>query len=133
MQMLVADIRLALRRLTLAPAFTIAIVATLALGIGATTSIFTLAHAVLMKSLPVASPDELYRVGKEARCCFLGGWSRKGEWSLVSYDLYTYFRDHTKGFAELAAFSAGGGSFAVRRGGSKAPAASYPSEYVYGN
>ena len=39
----------------------------LALGIGATTSIFTLAHAVLLKSLPVAKPDELYRVGKEAR------------------------------------------------------------------
>jgi len=58
------DTRHALRRLRLAPAFTIATVLTLALGIGATTSIFTLVHAVLLKSLPVASPGELYRLGK---------------------------------------------------------------------
>src|SRR5258708_25129420 len=61
------DLRLALRRLRMAPAFTIATVLTLALGIGATTSIFTLVHAVLLKSLPVASPSELYRLGKESR------------------------------------------------------------------
>src|SRR6202000_1161709 len=103
----IQDLRLALRRLAMAPAFTLATIATLALGIGATTSVFTLAHAVLLKSLPVARPDELYRVGKESRCCFWSSWSQKDEWSLVSYDLYTYLRDHTSGFAELAAFSAG--------------------------
>jgi predicted permease len=133
LQTLTQDLRLALRRLAMAPAFTMATVAILALGIGATTSIFTLAHAVLLKSLPVAKPDELYRVGKESRCCYWSTWSQKDEWSLVSYDLYTYLRDHVEGFAELAAFSAGEDSFGARRGGSTEPAGSYPGEHVSGN
>ncbi len=94
---------------------------TLALGIGATTSIFTLAHAVLLKSLPVARPDELYRVGREARCCYLAGYSQDKEFSLVSYDLYKYLRDNTQGFAELAAFPAVDLLFGVRRVGSQRP------------
>ncbi len=76
-----------------APAFTITTVLTLALGIGATTSIFTLVYAVMLKSLAVANPSELYRLGKEARCCYWGGYSQEEEFSLVSYDLYKYFRD----------------------------------------
>ena len=63
LERLIQDSRHALRRLRMAPAFTIAIVLTLALGIGATTSIFTLVHAVLLKSLPVGNPAELYRLG----------------------------------------------------------------------
>jgi len=92
------DLRYAQRRLRMAPTFTIATVLTLALGIGATTSIFTLVHAVLLKSLPVAKPGELYRLGKEPRCCYQGGYSQGKEFSLVSYDLYKYLRDTTKGF-----------------------------------
>src|SRR2546423_525614 len=127
------DTRHAFRRLRLAPAFTIATVLTLALGIGATTSIFTLVHAVLLKSLPVANPDELYRLGKESRCCYQGGYSQEKEFSLVSYDLYKYFRDNTKGFSELAAFPASRSLIGVRRAGSSEAAQSYPSEFVSGN
>ncbi len=65
--------RHALRRLRKAPAFTITATLTLALGIGATTSIFTLAHAVLLKSLPVSNPSQLYRLGNEPHCCVWGG------------------------------------------------------------
>jgi hypothetical protein len=68
----------------MAPAFTIATVLTLAIGIGATTSIFTLVHAVLLKSLPVASPGELYRLGKESLCCYQGGYNQEKEFSLIS-------------------------------------------------
>jgi macrolide transport system ATP-binding/permease protein len=92
------DTRHSLRRLRLAPTFTIATVLTLALGIGATTSIFTLVHAVLLKSLPVTNPGELYRLGKESRCCYQGGYSQEKEFSLVSYDLYKYFREEHQRF-----------------------------------
>jgi len=130
---LIQDTRHALRRLRNAPAFTITTILTLALGIGATTSIFTLVHAVILKSLAVANPSELYRLGKESRCCYWGGYSQEKEFSLVSYDLYKHFRDHSKGFTELAAFSAVQPLFGVRRAGSAQPAQSSPGEFVSGN
>jgi predicted permease len=133
METLLQDTRHALRRLRKAPAFTITTILTLALGIGATTSIFTLVHAVILKSLAVANPSELYRLGKESRCCYWGGYSQEKEFSLVSYDLYKHFRDNTKGFAELAAFSATEPLFGARRAGSAVAAQSYPGEFVSGN
>src|SRR2546430_8191221 len=111
------DLRYAVRTLAKSPGFTAAVVLTLALGIGATTSIFTLAHAVLLKSLPVANPGELYRLGRETRCCYTGGYSQDGGFSLVSYDLYKYLRDNTKGFSELAAVPSVQHLFGVRRAG----------------
>jgi len=95
METLIQDTRHALRRLRNTPAFTITAILTLALGIGATTSIFTLVHAVLLNSLAVANPNELYRLGKESRCCYFGGYSQDKEFSLVSYDLYKHLRDNT--------------------------------------
>src|SRR5712691_9668213 len=133
LETLIQDTRHALRRLRMAPAFTIATVLTLALGIGATTSIFTLVHAVLLKSLPVANPGELYRLGRETHCCYMGGYSQDREFSLVSYDLYKYLRDNTQGFSELAAFPSFQHLFGVRRSGSSEAAQSYPGEFVSGN
>ena len=127
------DTRHALRSLRKSPAFTITTVLILALGIGATTSIFTLVYAVLLKSLAVANPNELYKLGKEARCCYQGGYSQDNEFSLVSYDLYKYFRGNTKGFSGLAAFEAGRQLFGVRRKGVSEPAQSYSGEFVSGN
>jgi predicted permease len=133
LETLLQDTRHSLRRLRKAPAFTITAVLTLALGIGATTSIFTLVHAVILRSLAVAKPGELYRLGKESRCCWWGGYSQENEFSLVSYELYKHFRDNTKGFAELAAFAAYDGLFGVRRSGGSEAAQGYPGEYVSGN
>ncbi len=127
------DARHALRRLRKAPAFTISVILTLALGIGATTSIFTLAHAVLLKSLPVANPSQLYRVGKETHCCVWGGYSQDGEYSIFSYELYRHLRQQTKGFEELAAFQAGGTALGVRRARSNRAAESFGGEFVSGN
>ncbi|HXJ91840.1 MAG TPA: ABC transporter permease [Terriglobia bacterium] len=130
---LLQDVRYALRRLRNSPAFTVTVVLTLALGIGATTSIFTLVDAVLLKSLAVANPDELYRLGTEARCCYWPAYSQDKEFSIVSYDLYKHFRDKTQGLSELAAFQAGGALFGVRRSGAKESAQSYSGEFVSGN
>jgi len=133
LEILLQDTRHALRRLRKSPVFTITTVLTLTLGIGATTSIFTLVHALILKSLAVANPGELYRLGKASRCCYWGGCTPETEFSLVSYDLYKYFRDNTKGFAELAAFSASEDLFGVRRSGSSEAAQGCPSEHVSGN
>ena len=89
------DIRYALRQFANAPIFTATAVLTLALGIGATTAIFTLVHAVLLNSLPVAKPAELYRVGNIENCCVNGGL--QDNWSLFSYDKYKTFRDEYAG------------------------------------
>ena len=125
------DIRYALRQFAKAPIFTATAILTLALGIGATTAIFTLVHAVLLNSLPVAKPSELDRVGDQENCCVNSGL--QDNWSLFSYDKYKTFRDNTPGFVELAAFQAGHDLIGVRRSGSSQAAQSMRSEFVSGN
>lgn len=127
------DVRHSWRRLRKAPAFTITTILTLALGIGATTSIFTLVYAVLLKSLAVTNPGELYRLGREARCCFWPAYSQDNEFSLVSYDLFRYLNQHTEGFSDLAAFQAERPLLGVTRSGAAEHAQSYTGEFVSGN
>ncbi|HVT97120.1 MAG TPA: ABC transporter permease, partial [Acidobacteriaceae bacterium] len=125
------DIRYAVRQFLKTPGFTITAILTLALGIGATTAIFTLINAVLLKSLPVANPSELIRIGDNENCCINGGM--QDDWSLFSTEQYRRFRDHTPGFSNLAAFQAGRTQVGVRRAGSDHPAESFGAEFVSGN
>jgi hypothetical protein len=59
MDRLAQDLRYAIRKLSAAPTFTLAAVATLAIGIGATTAIFSTVNATLLRPLPFTHPDEL--------------------------------------------------------------------------
>jgi predicted permease len=128
---LIQDVRYGLRMLAKNPAFTAVAVLTLALGIGANTAIFTLVDAVMLKSLPVANPQELYRVGNDDNCCVIGGF--QGNWGIYSYSLYQQFREHTPEFSQMAAFQGGLGDLSVRRGGASRPAEAYAGEFVSGN
>src|SRR3954449_1190911 len=132
---MMADWQAALRQLRKAPGFTTTAVITLALGIGATTAIFTLVPQVMLKSLPVSRLEELWRIGDKIRCCNWGGYTQgdDGAFSLFSWEMYRYFRAHTPEFVELAALQAGNAPLAVRRAGSAAPADTRNGEYVSGN
>ena len=69
---LIRTLRYTLRQLRQSPVFTAAAIMTLALGIGGTTAIFTLIHAVMLRSLPVSDPARLYRIGEGDDCCVRG-------------------------------------------------------------
>jgi predicted permease len=131
MSNLPGSIRYALRQFRLAPVFTAAAVLTLALGIGGTTAIFTLIHAVMLRSLPVSDPDRLYRVGTGDDCCVEGG--PQDEWGMFSFALFERLKTQTPEFEEVAAFQAGRGMLGVRRQGAEAIARPLHSEYVTGN
>jgi len=126
------DFKFALRQLRKFPGFTATVVITLALGIGANTAIFTLVHAVLLSSLPVADPATLYRIGDRDDCCVEGGFMNDdGDFDIFSYDLYRHFRDTTPEFDQLAAFQSGHSTMNVRRQGGTAR--TERTEYVSGN
>ncbi len=133
MNTLLQDIRYSLRQLRKSPGFTLTAVLTLALGIGATTAIFTLVQAVLLKSLPVTRPNELWRVGKKVHCCNWGGYTQWEEFSLFNNELYHRFKDNTPAFEELAAFQGGDTGLGVRRAGSTQPAETRNGQFVSGN
>ncbi len=132
---MLADLRDAFRQLRKAPVFASTAVITLALGIGATTAIFTLVHQVMLKSLPVVQPDELWRIGDKIRCCNWGGYTQgsEGDFTLFSWEAYKNFREHTPEFSELAALQAGNAPLGIRRAGSQAQAETRNGEYVSGN
>ena len=126
------DLKFALRQFQKSPGFAATIILTISLGIGANTAIFTLVHAILLKSLPVANPATLYRIGDHDDCCVNGGYeSDDGDFDLFSYDLYRQFQDDTPEFEQLAAFQSGQSMMNVRVGNNAAK--SERTEYVSGN
>jgi predicted permease len=131
MQTLRQDISYALRQMRLSPVFTLTAMLTLALGIGATTAIFSLIYSVMLKSLPVVDPSSLYRIGAGTDCCVEGG--PQDEWGLYSYPLYLRLRTEAPEFEQMAAFQAAGAQFSVRRGQSDNTAKPLRGEFVSGS
>src|SRR3977135_2954130 len=115
MRILPTSFRYAFRQFRLSPVFTAAATLTLALGVGGTTAIFTLIHAVMLRSLPVSDPAKLYRVGEGDDCCVEGG--PQDRWGLSSSPFSERIKAETPEFEELTAFQAGGGRLSVRREG----------------
>ena len=124
------NLRYALRQFRMSPVFTAAAVLTLALGIGGTTAIFTLVHAVMLRSLPVTDPGRLYRIGEGDDCCVEGG--PQDDWGLFSYPLYERLKANAPEFEEVAAFQGGRGQLSVRRAGVETIARPLVSEYITG-
>jgi len=125
------DLRYTLRQWRSAPGFVLTAVLTLALGIGGITAMFTLVDTVLLRSLPVHKPEQLYRVGDSAFAGVLSGVP--SNFGVFSYDQYKYFRENTPEFTELAAFQADPRRLGVRHSGSAEPAQAAIGEFVSGN
>ncbi len=131
MRNLLGNLRYVVRQFRMSPVFTVAAVLTLALGIGGTTAIFTLIHAVMLRSLPVADPATLYRVGEGDDCCVEGG--PQDRWGMFSFPLYERLKSETPEFEQVTAFQAGQGQLSVRRERVESAARPLRSEYVTGN
>jgi predicted permease len=128
---LFSSLRYTMRQFRQSPVFTAAAVLTLALGIGGTTAIFTLMHAVMLRSLPVSDPARLYRIGDGDDCCVEGG--PQDRWGMFSFPLYERLKAETPEFEEVAAFQAGGARLSARREGVRMAATPLRSEFVTGN
>ena len=131
MRNLPGDLIYAVRQFRRAPVFTLTAVLTLALGIGGTTAIFSLMNDVMLRSLPVAEPDRLYRIGSGNDCCVEGG--PQTEWGLYSYPLFERLRAAAPEFEEVAAFQASVDRHSVLRPHVDPVAKSLRGEYVSGN
>ncbi len=95
MESLWQDLRYGVRMLMKMPGLTLIAILSLALGIGANTSIFSVVNAVFLRQLPVTEPSRLV---------FAFNGSRSSPWSAVSYPNYVDYRDRNEFFTGLAAY-----------------------------
>jgi len=100
------DFRYAVRTLRKTPAFTLAAIFTLALGIGANTAIFQLLDAVRLRSLPVAEPHRLAQIQIPGKRGF--GVSHYSD--NLSYPLFEQIREHQQAFSGVLAWDSGYGT-----------------------
>ena len=96
MSTLIQDLKYGLRQLRRSLGFTTVAVITLALGIGANTTIFSLAEAILFPPFAGANPSRLAGI-------YTSGAHRSG-YASSSYPDYLYYREHSRAFSGIAAF-----------------------------
>ena len=101
---LVHDVRHTMRSLAKSPGFTVIVVATLALGIGANTAIFTIVHGVLLRPLDYPQPHQLMYLTAESPAV-------GGTLDALSAAEYTEFRQMNRSFAAVGAYSTSGAAY----------------------
>ena len=110
METIIQDLRYAFRMMIKKPGFTAVAVLTLALGIGATTAIFSVVNAALLRPLPYPDADRLLYVGQQ----FRGNLAGSGE------PKFLFWREQSQSFEALAAYSGFGGADGNLAGGDEA-------------
>ena len=93
---LLADVRYAVRSLRRSPSFTVAAVLTVALGLGASTAIFTVVNAALLRPVPIPRPDDFTYIGWV--------WAKGGEIPALTAFQYEFVRDHNRAFDAVATY-----------------------------
>ena len=105
LESLLADLKLALRRLRKAPGFGIAVLLTLAIGIGANTAVFTVVDSVLLKPLPYPEPEQLVAVWLHAPGA--AGLANFAEGLRLSPSMYLTFAEHNRTFQSIGVWISG--------------------------
>src|SRR5262252_8768066 len=103
--MLTHDIRYTLRTLRKTPTFTVAALTTLALGIGATTAIYSLVHTVLLRPLPYLEPDRVVQIVETNKPLNIQQFS-------VSYLNFLSWQERSRTFDALVTFGGAAGTLA---------------------
>src|SRR6185295_4668898 len=103
------DLRYGFRMMSKKPGLTLIAVLTLALGIGATTAIFTVVNAVLLRPLPYPNSDQLLSIGQQYKSDLAGAGEPK----------FILWREQSQSFESMAAYSNFGGAGGNLSGGSE--------------
>jgi predicted permease len=99
LESIIADLRFALRRLSNAPGFAVTVLLTLALGIGASTAVFSVVNSVLLKPLPYPDSSRLVALRLEAPGA--GGLANFSSGLQLSTSMYLTFNDHNQSFSSM--------------------------------
>ena len=100
--MMLRDLRYAMRQLLRAPGFTIMAIAVIAIGIGATTSLFTVVRSVLLRPLPLLDPDRLVMIYEHFRAPSIN--AQEFNYNPVAPADFYDWRAQTHGFEDMAAW-----------------------------
>jgi predicted permease len=123
MRILLQDLRFGLRMLVKNPRFTTLVVLTLALGIGATTAVFSFLDHALFRRLPVPKPQELVAVG------FRTDAGNVEAYGGFHYPLYAHYRDESKVFSGLLAFASDAVTLTIEESMLRVPGAGVSGNY----